>query len=163
MREKEDSTDGKNDCRQRTEKGGEREGKKVESLFQALQAMDIKDRIRLAMCGGKEARTLLIRDPNRAVQLAVLENPKMSDGEVAVIASSRNVDDDVLRAIATRREWVKHYSVRLALVKNPKTPLPVSLNLIKTLMRRDLKIIAYSKSIPAALAQAAKRLSTAKD
>lgn len=134
---------------------------KYESLQQQVQRMKIAEKIRLAMTGDKEGRALMIRDSNRIVQFAVISNPRITDGEIAAIAYSRSVDEDVLRRIAGSREWMKIYPVRLALTKNPKTPLTIATKLIPTLMANDLKQIAKSKAVPSAVAVAARRQITA--
>lgn len=129
----------------------------TEGLLKALQKMKMVAKIRLAMKGDREVRNFLLRDPSRLVQLAIISNPRLSDTEVVAIAHSKNVDEEVLRRLAANREWVKIYQVRAALAKNPKTPLPVALRMVQTLMTQDLKIIARSKTVPNAIAQAAQR------
>ncbi|HDM79304.1 MAG TPA: hypothetical protein ENG51_23005 [Deltaproteobacteria bacterium] len=131
--------------------------KKKKSLFQLIQDMTVSEKIKLAMKGDKEARTILMQDGNRMVQLAVLENPRITESEVVNICRSRNVDDEVLRRIANSREWSKLYQVRFSLVTNPKTPVAVSMRFISTLMANDLKSLAKSKSVPTAVATAARR------
>lgn len=136
---------------------GEGSEEKNESLVQRLQRLKVSEKIRIAMTGDKESRVLLIRDSNRMVQLAIINNPRITEGEVTSIAYSRNVDEEVLRRIANNREWIKLYQVRSALAKNPKTPLTISIKMVQTLPANDLKEISRSKSVPAAVANAAKR------
>ena len=52
--------------------------KLFESMYQRLISMGVNEKIRLATLGNKEARTLLIRDPNRLVINAVLASPKLT-------------------------------------------------------------------------------------
>src|SRR6185437_5445018 len=63
------------------------------SALQKIAKLDIKGRIQLAMKGTKEERSLLIRDGTKIVALAVLESPKISDGEVERFATQKNVLD----------------------------------------------------------------------
>jgi hypothetical protein len=128
-----------------------------EGFLKSLQKMKMVQKLRLAIKGDREVRNFLIRDPSRLLQLAVLSNPRISDTEITAIAHSKNVDEEVLRRISTNREWVKIYQVRAALSKNPKTPLPIALKMVQTLMAQDLKLIAKSKTVPNAIAQAAQR------
>ncbi len=137
------------------EKKDEKREKK--SLFQLIQDMTVAEKIKLAMKGDKEARTILIQDGNRMVQLAVLDNPRITESEIVNICRSRNVDDEVLRRIANSREWSKLYQVRVSLVNNPRTPVAVSMRFVSTLMANDLKMLATSKSVPTAIVTAAKR------
>lgn len=143
------------DDRQRDRSGGEDTERLP--LAMKIQKMTVPERIKLALTGSQEARTLLMQDPNRVVQLAVLENPKITSSEVVGFANSRNINDEALRKIAENREWFKLYPVRLALVKNPKTPVGIALKLIATLNPQDLKILAKSKSVSSVIVQAARR------
>ena len=134
-----------------------------ETLFQKVQKMSTSEKIRFAQRGDKEVRNLLIRDGERTVQMAVVNNPRITDAEIVIIANSRNIHEEILRKIGTSRDCLKLYPVRAALVQNPKTPLPVSLKLLPTLMLKDLRTIAKSKAVPNAIAQAALRLVAKKE
>jgi hypothetical protein len=123
-----------------------------------VKRMSLTERKRFAAKCDKEGRTLLIHDPNRAVQLAMIQNPRITDAEVAVLAWSKSSDEEVLRRISDNREWVKYYPVRLGLAWNPKTPLSISSKLLPTLMPEDLSKIAKSKDVPMTVAHAARRL-----
>jgi hypothetical protein len=131
---------------------------KAESLYQMVQTMKLTDKLRFALRCGKEGRTLLIRDPNRAIQLAIISNPRLTDAEVTILAWSKSADEEVLRRIAENREWVKYYQVRLGLARNPKTPISISTKLLPTLMPEDLSQVAKSKDVPVLVAHAARRL-----
>lgn len=131
---------------------------RIESTLQRIQKMKVTEKIRIAMVGDKETRDILIRDPNRMVQYAIVSNPRITEGEIAAIASSKSIEEDVLRRIANSREWMKYYPTRLGLATNPKTPIPISSRLLSTLTPKDLKLIAKSKNVPTALAQAARRM-----
>ena len=100
--------------------------------------MSVSEKLDLARKGSKEARAILIRDSNRLVQLAVIQSPKITEGEVLMVASNRQIDDDVLKHIALSREWLKNYQIRVALANNPKTPLPEAMKQIFFLKQREL-------------------------
>src|ERR1700676_5384520 len=70
-----------------------------DSVLQKIAKLDIRGRITLAMRGSKEDRSILIRDSTKLVAIAVLESPKVSDGEVEKFALQKNVLEAVLRAI----------------------------------------------------------------
>jgi len=127
-----------------------------------IQNLSVPEKIKLAMTGDKEARGILIKDSNRQVQEAVLENQRVTDHEIVAIVTSRITNEDILRKVADNRNWVKYYQVRLGLVSNPKTPLPISLKLLDTLTLADLKRLAKSKGIPNVIATSANRLAIKK-
>jgi hypothetical protein len=117
------------------------------SALQKISRLDIKGRIQLAMKGSKEERSLLIRDGTKIVALAVLESPKISDGEVERFASQKNVLEAVLRGIPMKRRFAKNYAIVRNLVFNPRTPLDLSLGLIKNLLVGDLRNLSTNKEI----------------
>ena len=122
------------------------EGRRDNTL-QKIAKMDIKGRIQLAMKGSKEERSILVRDGTKIVALAVLESPKITDGEVENFASQKNVLEAVLRGISMKRRFAKNYTVLRNLIFNPRTPLDTSLGLLKNLLLHDLKNLAGNKEV----------------
>jgi hypothetical protein len=120
---------------------------KRENALQKINGLDVKGRIQLALKGNKEERSLLIRDGTKVVALAVLEAPKLSDGEVEKFASQKNVLEAVLRQIPLKRRFMKNYIVVRNLVANPRTPLDQSLGLMKNLLVQDLKNLSANKEV----------------
>ncbi len=127
----------------------------IRSLFQKIQTMSVSEKLDLARKASKEARSILIRDSNKLVQLAVVNSPKITESEILAIASNRQVNDDVLKEIAINKEWLRNYQIRLALVNNPKTPLSIAMAQVTYLNRRDLSLLAKSKGVPRPLIIAA--------
>ena len=120
---------------------------KRENTLQKISHLDVKGRIQLALKGNKEERSLLIRDGTKVVALAVLDAPKLSDGEVEKFASQKNVLEAVLRQIPLKRRFMKNYVVVRNLVANPRTPLDLGLGLVKNLLAQDLKNISANKEV----------------
>jgi hypothetical protein len=122
-------------------------GEERGSALQKIAKLGIKDRIQLAMKGTKEERSLLIRDGTKIVALAVLESPKVSDGEVEKFAGQKNVLEAVLRGIPMKRRFAKNYSIIRALVFNPRTPLDLGLGLMKNILVSDLRNLSNNKEV----------------
>lgn len=120
---------------------------KRENTLQKINSLDVKGRIQLALKGSKEERSILIRDGTKVVALAVLEAPKLSDGEVEKFAGQKNVLQAVLRQIPLKRRFVKNYIVVRNLVGNPRTPIDLGLGLIKNLLVQDLKNLSANKEV----------------
>jgi hypothetical protein len=127
------------------------------SMVQQLAAMSVPEKVKAAMKGSREMRAVLVRDPNRMVSMAVLSSPKMTDAEVESIAKMGAVSEDVLRVIGQNRAWTKNYNVVLALVKNAKTPVAMTLNFLARLNDRDLRALSISRAIPEPLRIAARK------
>jgi hypothetical protein len=120
---------------------------KRDNTMQKINRLDVKGRIQLALKGNKEERSILIRDGTKVVALAVLEAPKLSDGEVEKFALQKNVLEAVLRQIPLKRRFMKNYIVVRNLVANPRTPLDLAMGLIKHLIAVDLKNISANKEV----------------
>ena len=129
-----------------------------QSILQRLQKLSVSERILLALRGNKEVRTILLRDTNKEVVMTVLENPKITDTEIEILAKSRSVSEDVLRRITKKREWMKNYAIMLSLVTNPKTPTPIAIKLVSDLKTRDLSIIEKNKNVSEGVRVTAKKL-----
>jgi hypothetical protein len=128
------------------------------NLYAQIVTMGMGEKIKLALRGNKEARAILVRDSNRLIRRFVLTNPRITDSEVIGIARNRNADDEMLRMIGDKREWIRNYQVKLALTTNPKTPLVMAIKYVAVLGERDLRQLARSKNVPEAVAAHARRL-----
>jgi len=128
------------------------------SALQKISKLDIKGRIQLAMKGNKEERSLLIRDGTKVVALAVLESPKITDGEVEKFATQKNVLEAVLRGISMKRRFIKQYAILRNLTSNPRTPIDVSLGLIKNLLIQDLRNLTGNKEVSDTVRKLATRM-----
>ncbi len=112
--------------------------------------------------GNKEAREILVRDSNKMVALAVVKSPKIQESEVDAISKSRHVCEEVLRQIASTKEWSKLYHVKLNLAFNSKTPIPIVIQFLPHFRELDLRKLAKSKNISQVVATHARRIAEAK-
>ncbi|MGB6483187.1 MAG: hypothetical protein WBE86_06840, partial [Candidatus Acidiferrales bacterium] len=131
---------------------------KRKTLLERLAKMNVLDRVKLALTGGREERIILIRDPNKVVQRCVLQSPRLTDAEVENFASMTTLTMEILRIIANNRRWMKGYSVVKNLIFNSKTPLDITLHQLPRLTPRDLKILSSSKGVPETLRSTAAKM-----
>ena len=129
-----------------------------QSALQKISKLDVRARIQLAIKGNKEERSILVRDGTKLVATAVLDSPKIGDNEVEKIASQRNVLEAVLRSIPMKRRFAKNYVILRNLVFNPRTPIDVSLSLVKNLLTVDLRNLSDSKDVSQTVRKAGLRL-----
>jgi hypothetical protein len=122
-----------------------------------LAGLPVKRKVKLAFKGTREQRAQLIRDPNKLVASAVLSSPKLTGAEVEAFAKMGNVSEEVLRVIGTHRGWLKSYGVVLGLVKNPKTPAAIAMQLLQRVSERDMKMLAVDRNVPESLRLAARK------
>ena len=128
------------------------------TLLQRISKLNVGERIKLGFIGGREERSILIRDTTRLVQNAVLNSPKLTDSEVESFAGSKNLQENVFREISRQRRFLKLYPVVRNLVNNPKCPLDISLTQIKSLMVQDLKSLRQNKNVPETIRKIAAKL-----
>jgi regulator of extracellular matrix RemA (YlzA/DUF370 family) len=132
------------------------------SLIKRIMFMNARDRMKLAMKGDREARNILIRDSNRVVATAVIQNPRVTDQEVENIAAMRTVADEVLRLISMNRNWARSYTIIHNLVRNPRTPLPTVINILPRIRTKDLKHLSQNRNVSEAARRQAMRLAQAR-
>ncbi|MEE9252997.1 MAG: hypothetical protein V3U74_06580 [Thermodesulfobacteriota bacterium] len=131
---------------------------KQQSLYQMVRVMRVAEKIKLAMFGNKEARTMLSREPERIVVAAVVKSPRITESEIVSISQSTAVDQDILRQVSLDKRWGKSYSLKQALVNNPKTPPPTGLALLKHLRENDLFAVSKSRNVPGVISSTARKM-----
>jgi len=127
------------------------------SVNQKIAKMTFTQRLKAASKGTREMRAILVRDTNKMIAAAVMSSPKLTEQEVESIARMASVSEDVLRMIAHNRAWMKSYKIVLGLVKNPKTPVAISMNLLQRVNPKDLQQMAIDRNIPEPLRIAARK------
>jgi hypothetical protein len=126
------------------------------TITQRIMKMSVAEKIKLATLGNREARTILVRDANKLVSLAAAQSPRITDGEILSLAHSKTASAEILRYIYENRDFLKTYAIRVALVRNPKVPLPTALKFLPTLQDRDIKELARDRNVPATVQAQAK-------
>ena len=132
------------------------------SMINRIMKMGVKDRVKLGMKGDREARNILVRDPNRLVSTAVVTNPRITEQEIEMIASMRSISEDLLRLIASNRQWSKSYKVMHMLAKNPRTPIANAMTIMSRLQLRDLVGLTKNRNVSDAVRRNALRLYSAR-
>ena len=138
--------------------GESEEGAQHNSLYNRIQQMSVTEMVQLASMGTKEARNLLIRNPNRSIVQAVLNSPKITDEEIISFAGNKNLSKEVPFVISNKKEYTKNYMVKAALVNNPKTPLHTAIKFLRHLLPKDLRNVSKSKNVPTVLAKKALKM-----
>lgn len=140
------------------EESAEAAEQKKEGISGKIAKMTVAQKVKLALLGTREDRSLLIRDGSRVVSRAVLASPKLTDSEVESFASMKNVDQEVLRSISMSRKFMKNYSVMKNLASNPRVPLDISMTLLNRLLATDIQLLAKNRDVPDTLRKMADRI-----
>ena len=129
------------------EDGQEKLKDKFLPLHQRIAAMTTSQKIRTAQLGQQEEILILVRDSNRMVSMAAAKSPQMTEAAAEKLAANRSIGSDVLGIIGHNPEFVKRYTIKKALVENPKTPVMIAMQMIKHLRESDLKLLERNKNV----------------
>jgi hypothetical protein len=129
-----------------------------ERLVQKVAKMSVAQKVKLALKGNSEVRGILARDTNKLVLMGVIENPRITDGEILALAKNRSTLEDVIRVIMKNREWMKNYSIMYAIAIHPKTPAAIAMRHMPFLKKRDIKLLEKNKNVTEAVRTMAKKL-----
>ena len=129
------------------------------SLIRRIMFMTVKDRVKLALKGDREARGILIRDSNKVVASGVIHNPRISEQEIENIAAMRTVSDEVLRLIGLNRAWARSYPIIHNLARNPRTPMATAMQVLPRIRTKDLNAISQNRNVSESVRRQAYRLS----
>jgi hypothetical protein len=135
----------------------ERQEEEKVSAVQRLYRLNTAQKMISALKGTREDRAILVRDPNRLVSAAVLGSPKLTDVEIESFAGMKSLSGEILRKIGNHRDWMKRYGVVANLVKNPRTPLAISIGLVSRLNPRDIKSLAVDRNVPEVIRKQAQK------
>jgi len=141
------------DTHEADDEGEEVVKQKFIPLYQEIAQMTVSQKIRRAMLGTPAERLLLIRDANRLVSSSVAKSPLLRENEAVLITASRAMSDDVLRIIASNREFTRNYQVKYNLVVNPRTPFTFASRMVPHLRDSDLKSLVKSKNVTSSVVQ----------
>lgn len=123
-----------------------------------IRKMNVSQKMLLAAKASRTERQILLRDSSPQVLMGLLANPHIEDREVLEIVKSSHAASGVLQRVAKDRRWSGSYDIRLAVVKNPKTPAILAQRLLPTLRKNDLGVLAKSSNVREAVKGAALRL-----
>lgn len=153
-----ESSDGEDD-----EFDNEYEATQTLSKQQIALELGTAEKVKMAMTGDKEWRSILIKESNKMVSSAVMKNPRITEGEILFLAQNRSSSEDIIREILLNREWLKNYSIRHALIQHPRTPLPQAIRFLNTMNEKDIRMLAKSRNVSSAIVNNCRRMLAAKD
>jgi hypothetical protein len=140
------------------EKPVNEESEEFLSKYKMAQVMGIGEKIKMALSGDKEWRSLLVKDSNKLVSGSVIKNPRITEGEILTLIKAGIQNDEIMRLICANKEWIKSYTMRKALVENSRTPIQNAMRYLGTMSEKDLSYLAKSKNVATVISTMAKRL-----
>ncbi|MDD9964612.1 MAG: hypothetical protein OXR73_00185 [Myxococcales bacterium] len=143
--------------------GMEEVKQKFKPLKMQIMEMTKAEKLRLALVGNAGARAILVRDNNKQVAMASVTSPQMTLPEACDLAKSKEVSEEVLRYVGSRKEWIKSAEIKHNLVFNPKTPVGISLRFMSHLRLDELKTLARNRNVSGQLRSLAAQHVTRKE
>ncbi|WP_052464616.1 hypothetical protein [Geoalkalibacter subterraneus] len=134
-----------------------------QSKYQMSLDLSVSEKIKMALTGDKEWRSILLRDANKLVSSAVLKNPRITDGEVLAVTRNRSASDDLIRIVLLNTEWVKNNEIKKALAIHPRTPLPKALRFMSAFTEKELKQLSKSRNVSQVIVNSARRMLMGKE
>jgi len=129
----------------------------VKGLASKIAKLSIPQKVKIALLGNKEVRTILIKDSNKIVSTSVIKSPKITENEIHSITQMRSVNDEIIRIIAGSKDWTKKYCIKLALCNNPKTPFPIAMKFLRFLNAKDTGDLSRNKNVSPQIQKMAKQ------
>ncbi len=119
-----------------------------EVILARVPHLPVGEKLTLARRGpARVAGALLAEGHPQAIKLA-LDNAFLTESQVLKVLAKSGAPERAVAAVARHRKWSRLYNIRVALVRNPSTPVPVVMTILPDLTLRDLKDLATLESLP---------------
>lgn len=126
-------------------------------LLERLPDMRLGDRIAVGRVATPPVLRALLRGGEPRVTQACLQNPRLREEDLLAVMRAVDVPVVLLEAAGRSRRWCERYDVRLELVLQQRTPLPLALAQITSLVQRDLVRVSTGRELRPLLQAAALR------
>jgi hypothetical protein len=122
-----------------------------ETILKKLEGVPRGEKISLARRGtGRLAASLLLTSDLELIR-AALENPYLSESHLLKVLAREGLPSAVIEQLVQHPRWSHCYQVRLALIRNPLTPLARVLGLIPEMAITDLRDACLDSRMPEAV------------
>ena len=128
------------------------------SLQDQLRDLRLGERVALARVATPPLIQRMLVEGEAKVLPALLLNPRLREDDLLVALRKADVPLGLVLAVFASARWSERYFVRLALVLQPKTPLPVAMLQLSSLVKRDLRRVLEAGGLRPLVQVAAGRL-----
>ncbi len=127
-------------------------------LLVMMPKLELGEKITLARQAPLNIILVLIKEESARVIEALLVNPRLREIEVRVLAENPETQPEVLRVVAQPSRWTSRDSVKLALVKNARTPVHAALRLLAQIPKQRIARLVCQRELPQVIQMGAERL-----
>jgi len=123
-----------------------------------IQELALGEKTALARIASRGVIHVLTKQEHPMVIRALLQNPRLVEEDVLVIASARGTPSGVLQTLAEDARFSKRPSVQKSLVQNHGTPAATALRIVQGLGAQTLKELARAPHVPTLVKVAVQRI-----
>ena len=119
-----------------------------ETILKKVETIPRGEKITLARrCSGRVAAGLLATE-DRELLLAALNNPFLTEAHLTKVLALDSLPEAVVETIANHEKWSHRYYLRLAMIRNRRTPFQQVLAFIPDMTVPDLREICLDRRMP---------------
>jgi len=118
-----------------------------ELIISKLPQLPLGQKITLAKRGSARIAGALLAEGHARVYPQAAENPNLTEAQVLKALAENDLPEGVAAALAQSRKWSVMPNVRVALVRNPTTPLARVLTFLPDLTLRELSDLVDLQSL----------------
>jgi len=120
-----------------------------DSLINRLERLSQGERLSLAHRASARVAAVLLLDPESRVIHAALENSRLTESAVIKALMRRDAPEAFVRAVCRHSRWSPRREIRIALLRNGKTPLSRALEFSRSLPPAVVREILHGSHLPA--------------
>lgn len=119
-----------------------------DAILKQAEAIPRGAKITLARRSSGRVAAALVLSKDRELIRASLDNPFMTEGDMIRVLALDRLPREAVELIAVHERWSHRYHLRLALIRNPLTPLPQVLGFLPDVAVSDLREICLDRRMP---------------
>ena len=120
-----------------------------EALCNRLESISTGERLSLARRASTRVAGALLHDREGRVIHAALENSRLTEATVVKALLGANAPGALVEAVSHHPQWSSRREVRVALLRNEKTPMARALEFARSLPPREVREILHNSRLPA--------------
>lgn len=119
-----------------------------EQLAGRLASVTLGERLSLARRSSTLVAAALLLDKESSVWRAALDNPRLTEPAILKALQHPNASAALVDAVCHHAKWSLRSEIRLALLRNPHTPLARALEFARRLSPSHLRDVLHSSRLP---------------
>jgi hypothetical protein len=122
-----------------------------EILIKRLESLSLGERMSLARRASGRVVSALLRDPETHVIQTALQNPRLTEAVVIKALMGARSPATLVRAVCEHPKWSLRREIRIALLRNEKTPVRFAEEFARALPAAQVKEVLQTSRLPEAV------------